>query len=403
MLMDLRGGLKGFGAGRSARDHVLTLGIATGALTESQAARMADLFPAINFQFLEERADDVPAGLDILFMAVDGAAPDQIERAVRQCKLNPAAPQTVFVLHNADLSNTRALLQSGAVDVLPAPVGETALALCLERLVARGKPVREASRPAGQLVAVLKAGGGVGATSLAVQAGIMAAGRMGAGKVCLADLDLQFGSAALYLDMAEALTVSDCLAVGEFLGDTQFATALAAHASGMRLLAAPREVTALDALTPQSTDSLLTALRRDFALTVADLPPVWTAWTYRALQSAIRIVLVTRLSVPHVHLVRRQLNLLSLQKLDTIPLTLVCNAVNGDRQNMLSIRAAERAIGRPFDIVIPEDARVMEAACNQGLDIAAVKRGTKLEKATAQLAEVMTAEALAVQSVFNLR
>ncbi|MBS0280846.1 MAG: hypothetical protein JSR25_06780 [Proteobacteria bacterium] len=144
-------------------------------------------------------------------------------------------------------------------------------------------------------------------------------------------------------------------------------------------------------------------MRRDFALTVADLPPVWTAWTYRALQSAIRIVLVTRLSVPHVHLVRRQLNLLSLQKLDTIPLTLVCNAVNGDRQNMLSIRAAERAIGRPFDIVIPEDARVMEAACNQGLDIAAVKRGTKLEKATAQLAEVMTAEALAVQSVFNLR
>jgi len=97
------------------------------------------------------------------------------------------------------------------------------------------------------------------------------------------------------------------------------------------------------------------------------------------------------------------LNLLSLQKLDAIPLTLVCNAVNGDRQNMLSIRAAERAIGRPFDIVIPEDTRVMEVACNQGLDIAAVRRGTKLEKATARLAEVMTAEVLAAQPVSKLR
>jgi pilus assembly protein CpaE len=191
--------------------------------------------------------------------------------------------------------------------------------------------------------------------------------------------------------------------VGEVLGDTQFATALAAHKSGMRLLAAPRDVTALDTLTPQLTDSLLTALRRDFPLTIADLPPVWTPWTYRALQTAVRIVLVTRLSVPHVHLVRRQLNLLALQKLDTIPLTLVCNAVNGDRQNMLSIRAAERAMGRPFDIVLPEDTRVMEAACNQGLDIMAVKRGTKLEKAIAMLAEVMTADASATQSVSKVR
>ena len=401
--MDLRGGLKGFVAGENPRGHVLTLGIATGALTEAQAARMAGLFPAIDFQFLGGRPDNAPQDLDFLFMAVDGAAPEEIEQAVRRCRLNPAAPQTVFVLRNADLSNTRALLQSGAVDVLPAPMSETALALCLERIIARGKPMREASRPIGQLVAVLKAGGGVGATSLAVHAGIMAAGRIGAGGVCFADLDLQFGSAALYLDMAEALTVSDCLAVGEFLGDTQFATALAAHGSGMRLLAAPREVTALDALTPQSTDSLLTALRRDFALTIADLPPVWTAWTYRALQSAVRIVLVTGLSVPHVHLVRRQLSLLTLQKLDAIPLTLVCNAVNGDRQNMLSIRAAERAIGRPFDIVIPEDARVMEAACNQGVDIAAVKRGTKLEKAIAMLTEVMITEAVTAQSVSKAR
>ena len=395
--MDLRGGLKGFENAGNAQS--LTLGIAPGALSTEQVAGMAALFPAIQFEFLNE-SRNAPGELDILFLAVDGAAPDQIEEAVRQCKLNPGAPQAVFVLHHADLSNTRALLQSGAVDVLPAPVSETALALCLERLAARGKPSRGTPRAAGQLVAVLKAGGGVGATALAVQAAIMASARAGEpGRVCFADLDLQFGSAALYLDMADALTVTDCLAVGDVLGDTQFATALAAHGSGVRLLGAPRDITALDALTPQLTDALLTALRRDFALTIADLPSVWTAWTYRALQMAARIVLVTRLSVPHVHLLRRQLNLLALQKLDAIPLTLVCNAVNNDRQDWLSIRAAERAIGRAFDIVIPEDARVMEAACNQGLEIGAIRRGTKLEKMTNVLAEAMTADALAAAPV----
>lgn len=398
-MMDLRGGLKGFAGPETVQSHVLRLGVAAGALTHEQVGGMTALFPAIQFEFLGDGLHDAPGDLDILFLAVDGAAPEEIEGAVRQCKLNPGAPQTVFVLRHADLSNTRVLLQSGAVDVLPEPVGETALALCLERLVARGRPSRGAPRPAGQLVAVLKAGGGVGATSLAVQAAIMVALRAGeAGRVCLADLDLQFGGAALYLDMADALTVTDCLAVGEFLGDTQFATALAAHESGIRLLAAPRDVAALDALTPHQADALLTALRRDFALTIADLPSVWTAWTYRALQMAARIVLVTRLSVPHVHLVRRQLNLLTLQKLDTIPLTLVCNAVNNDRQNLVSIRTAERAIGRAFDIVIPEDTRVMETACSQGQEIAAIRRGTKLEKMTALLADAMMADALAAVS-----
>jgi len=157
--MDLRGGLKGFAGSESAQTHALTLGIAAGALTEAQAASMAALFPAIRFGFLGENPRDLPADLDILFMPVDGSAPEQIEAAVRQCKLNPAAPKTVFVLHHADLSNTRALLQSGAVDVLPAPVAETALALCLERIAARGRPGRGAPRPVGQLVAVLKAGG----------------------------------------------------------------------------------------------------------------------------------------------------------------------------------------------------------------------------------------------------
>ena len=393
--MDLRGGLKGFAGTDASRGRILKLGIAPGALTQEQAAGMAGLFPTLQFEFLGESLGSALPNLDIVFLSVDGGAPEQIEQAVRQCKLNPLAPQAVFVLRNANLSDTRALLQSGAIDVLPMPVGETALALCLERIVARGKSTREASRPAGQLVAVLKAGGGVGATSLAVQAAVTAASRVGdAGRICLADLDLQFGSAASYLDMADALTVADCLAVGEVLGDTQFATALAAHGSGFRLLAAPRDIAALDALTPQLAEALLTALKRDFALTIADLPSVWTAWTYRALQMTARIVLVTRLSVPHVHLVRRQLNLLALQKLDAIPLTLVCNAVNSDRQNMLSVRSAERAIGRAFDLVIPEDTRLMESACNQGLDIAAVRRGTKLEKAIATLAEAMTADAL---------
>jgi pilus assembly protein CpaE len=141
-------------------------------------------------------------------------------------------------------------------------------------------------------------------------------------------------------------------------------------------------------------EALVRGLRRDFALTILDLPSVWTAWTNHALQLADRIVMVTHLSVAHVHLVRRQLSILSLQNLDSLPLTLVCNAVTGDQQNLLSIKAAERALGRPFDIVLPEEGRVMGAAVNQGLALSEVRRGTKLEKSVAQLADLIQADAL---------
>ena len=74
----------------------------------------------------------------------------------------------------------------------------------LERLLSRDAPGREPGRKQGQIVALLKAGGGVGATSLGVQAAYQLVGRAEADrKICFADLDLQFGTAAL--EMATAV------------------------------------------------------------------------------------------------------------------------------------------------------------------------------------------------------
>jgi pilus assembly protein CpaE len=402
--MEWTSGLKGLAGKNGESARAIRAGYVNGAVTQEQVTAIAALFPNVVFVSLGESVPDNPTELDIIFAEVDAAKPERLEQAVKLCKLNPTRPQVVIVLRNAELSNTRALLQSGAADVLPAPVSNAELALSLERILARGIAIREPARRPGQMVAILKAGGGVGATSLGVQATVLAAGKTGdPGRVCFADLDLQFGAAALYFDIDEALTVSDCLAVGEFLSDTQFATALTAHKSGVRVLAAPREVTSLDAMNPQLAEALLNGLKRDFALSIVDLPSAWTPWTDRALHMADRIILVTKLSVPHVHLVRRQLNVLGMQKLDGVPLTLVCNAASSEQQSMLSIKTAERAIGRSFDMVMPEDVRIMGTAANQGLTLSEVRRGTKLEKMIESLADAMAANALTGAASLRMR
>ncbi|HXU99526.1 MAG TPA: hypothetical protein VG166_03400, partial [Caulobacteraceae bacterium] len=164
-------------------------------------------------------------------------------------------------------------------------------------------------------------------------------------------------------------------------------SALALHRSGARLLAAPRELMPLESVTARQVESLLTALRRDFAITILDLPTVWTAWTNRALQRCDQIIMITNLSVPHAHLVKQQLRIIAAQKLDTIPLTLVCNRVSVDQKVIVSQKAVEKSIGREFDITVPEDRAVMNEAIAQGCEISQVRgAGVRLEKAIAEIA-----------------
>jgi len=142
----------------------------------------------------------------------------------------------------------------------------------------------------------------------------------------------------------------------------------------------------LEAVSSQQIDGLITALKREFAITLIDLPTVWTAWTNHALQLCDQIIMVTNLSVPHANLVKRQLRVMTAQRLDTLALTLVCNRVSVDQKAVVSQKAAEKSIGRDFDIVIPEDRNLMNEAIAQGCELSEIRKGTKLEKALESLA-----------------
>jgi len=85
--------------------------------------------------------------------------------------------------------------------------------------------------------------------------------------------------------------------------------------------------------------------------------------------------------VPHAHLTRRQLDLLRTQGLDTAPVTLICNRCGGDSRASIPMRSVAAAIGRSFDVLIPEDRRLMNEAVNQGAAIWTIRRESKLEKA----------------------
>lgn len=360
-----------------------------------RVSSLAALFPQVEFVGIgAEWPDKAVAGLSVLIIAADAST---IEPLIKRIAARRGATPLVVALRGADVGMARRLIQAGAADVLPAPVSEAALALSLQRILA-GVELPAAPKSTGRVIGLLKAGGGVGATALGTQLAAMLAPRLPGG-VCFVDLDIQFGIGGLFLDMAEAMTLSDILDGGGPLAETHLSPALGHHRSGARLLAAPRDLAPLEMLSPQQIEGLFAALRRDFALTIVDLPTVWTAWTNRALQLCDQIVLITHLTVPHTTLVKKQLRIMSSQRLDTIPLTLVCNAVSADQRAIVSQSAAEKAIGRPFDVVIPDDRRLMDDAVSQGCEISSLRSGSKLEKAIETLAAVIAPAAVAAVEV----
>lgn len=356
---------------------------------EARLPALRSLFSNIVFETLSEAWETGEFGhCDVIIIPVNKARISEVQQLVQRLSVGPVQTKIIAVLENADVSTIRDLVHTGVADVLPEPVTDPSLALSLERLLTKQASVQANTKQPGKIVALMKAGGGVGATTLGIQLGLLLADRHQT-DVCFADLDVQFGLAEIYLDIPNSISVVECLKSGSNIADTPFPTALAKHSSGLRLLAAPKDVVALDTMTAEIADALMMGMRRDFQTTIVDLPSEWTAWSNQVLQNADHIVLVTHLTVPHVQIMKRQLRILEAQRLTNRAMTLVCNAVSADHLNALPVKSAERGIGRKFDLVIPEDRRAMLSAVNQGMDASIFRHHTKIGKNINALADVM--------------
>ena len=103
-----------------------------------RVASLAALFPNAIF---DEIAGGWPEGCSqdthILIAAVDGDSERDIEAAARRLRQKASDLNIVIVLRDASFAASRRLTREGAADVLPAPASETALAISLERLLAK--------------------------------------------------------------------------------------------------------------------------------------------------------------------------------------------------------------------------------------------------------------------------
>ncbi|MFF8288107.1 CpaE family protein [Streptomyces sp. NPDC016309] len=156
--------------------------------------------------------------------------------------------------------------------------------------------------PGGRVVTVSGAKGGVGTTLTAVQLALAA--RASGLSVALADLDLQSGDVASYLDVQFRRSVVDLAAIQD-ISPRVLQDALYAHQSGIALLLAPGEGERGEDVTDRSVRQIVSALRNRYEVVVIDCGTQLTGANAAAIEMADTTLLLVTPDVVAVRAARR--------------------------------------------------------------------------------------------------
>jgi pilus assembly protein CpaE len=357
----------------------IVLDTATAALLDASRLALPDTEIRVHGGTLASFAANGPAvrWTDVLICQVNPDNPRDFEVFERFVKDNAGRLPVVAAVRDLTVAVTRRVLRSDAVDVLPIPFTPDELHQAIETgrdaLVRGGK---EGPAHSGRIVAFVGALGGMGTTALATQSGIIWSETA---SVCLIDLDVQFGNAALYLNMKPRLSLSDLIDAGDRIDSELLRSVADSHPSGMNVIACPPDIMPLDALTPEFVDKLLDLAVQAYDIVLIDLPAAWVSWSLSALQKSDAVCLVAGMTVPGVHQARRQLELLDANGLaDRIKIIL--NRVAAPMFGKVDVSETEAVLRRSVQFVVTNDYPTFSTAIDEGQPIGKIKVKSRVEK-----------------------
>nr|MBA3666822.1 pilus assembly protein CpaE [Sphingomonas sp.] len=193
-------------------------------------------------------------------------------------------------------------------------------------------------------------------------------------EACLIDLDIQFGDAAFQLGLRPHLTFSDLLEAGKRLDGELMRSIAATHASGLKVIAAPRDIMPLESLSSDQLLGIVDLATSQFGTVFVDLPMNWANWSLSLLARSDVVLLVTELRVPSLHRARRQIDLLESQEMGNLDVRIVLNRTEKGLFKTIDANDAERVLRRPIAFTIANDHATMTQAIGRGIPVAEVRR-----------------------------
>jgi pilus assembly protein CpaE len=279
----------------------------------------------------------------------------------------------IVLTDNFDDALARWFLQIRVADFLRKPVEpKEVLRACIRALRASDNLPEEQ----GRILSFLPSGGGVGATTLAIEAAMLLhrGGGRDADSTCLVDLDFQNAACADYLDIDPRLDLDELGPHPERLDAQLLEVMLAKHSSGLSVLSARGHPAGRRQLGADVVVRLLDLVSNRFDNVVIDLPRAWDPWTDQTLLGSNRVFVVTDMTVPGLRLGRR----MALAVAERLPEVKPKVVVNRFEQQLLfgtGLRRAdvERAMEGVLAGTVSNNYKLVREAIDRGVPLESIK------------------------------
>ncbi len=353
------------------------------------------------------------AALEFIAVAVDADDEGDLSRVtdvVRKAK--DKGVKVVLVANQVSPMALHQLMRLGADDFVPYPLPEGALHDAVERIrrapepapapvaVAAAPVVQEGEAPApsfkakgdrqGVLLPVHGMSGGTGASTFAVNlAWELANADKDGPRVCLLDLDFQYGSVSTYLDLPRKEAVFELLTDAASADAESLIKSMQTFNDKLHVFTSPADMLPLDIISGEDLGRLIDLATANFDFVVVDMPKTVVQWTEAVLTRAHVYFAMLELDLRSAQNVLRFVRALKAEALPHEKLRYVLN--RAPKFTDLSAKSRVKRMAESLDIDIevqlPDGGSQVTQANDHGLPLADSAAKNPLRKELQKLAK----------------
>jgi pilus assembly protein CpaE len=341
--------------------------------------------------------------MEFIALAIDGEDEDNLVllgEIITQAKARDIS--VILIAEDVTPASLHQLLRKGADEFVPYPLPEDELQLVIERLKTP-EPVAEEPKHAahtlksgtsrdGAVIVVQGLAGGVGSTTMAVNLAWELASITQDGespRVCLIDLDLQYGSVATYLDLPRREAVFEMLSDTENMDEEVLGHALLSFEDKLQVLTAPTDMLPLDIISPMDVDRVIQMARSHFDYVVIDMPSTLVQWSETVLQAAHVYFALIELDMRSAQNALRMKRALQSEDLPFNKLRFALNRAPKftDLSGKSRVKRMGESLGISIDLQLPDGGKPVTQGGDHGLPLASSAAKNPLRKEIAKLAQ----------------
>ena len=371
-------------------------------LIEDMEAALGENWGDLNFYEALTFLEQPDAGsLEFVALALDQTDEDKLALL---CQIISKAKarniKVVLIAEDVTPKALHKLLRTGADEFVPYPLPEGELQAAIDNLHAQqpetktrdsSPSLKTSEAKEGAFFVVHGLAGGVGATTLATNLAWELANLGGSSppKVCLLDLDLQFGTVATYLDLPRREAVFEMLSDIDGMDDETFGQALESFDDKMHVLTAPKDMIPLDLISPDDVAKVIEMACRHFDYVVVDMPSTLVQWSETVLRAAHVYFAVIELDMRSA---QNALRLKRALEYENLPLSKLRFALNrapkfADLSGKSRVKRMAESLGISIDLQLPDGGKPVMQAGDHGQPMAKSNAKNPLRKEILKLAQ----------------